>query len=250
MSPGLAAAPLPTVVAKPSTATKDVPSSQEVNEILDKIFFAKESQEALDNAYAVTNLLQTNAGFRGLLDYSVFERIRKAATSKKDGALRESAQILLGALFEVFPRSCPISEVVFLIKEKDLLGLAFDALSDKGGVVRESAQYGIDALFTNLKPESMVAALLPTLCMYLQKKTGKWQGTVGAYALLGKMADKAKMGTGTKDEEKLKEILRETLGRKLSSIIPIVEDGMHDLKGEVSMHHSSTLCPLTPIAGC
>ena len=234
MPHGLSPPTAPLVVPKSAASSGSPPSQEDIAAILDKVFLAKESQESLDNAYALTNLLLTTTGHRGLLSYPILARVRKAATDKKDGALRESAQIMLGALFEVYPRTKPVSEVVFLLKETHMLGLAFDALADKGGVVRESAQYTIDALFANLKPESMVAAFLPTLCTYLQKKTGKWLGTVGAYALLGKMAEKAKMGTGSQEEEKTKDILRESLGRKLSSIIPIVEDGMHDLKSEVS----------------
>ena len=123
---------------------------------------------------------------------------------------------------------------MFLLQDGGILAPALDALADKGSVVRESAQYALDALYANMKPEALVVALLPALCHYLGKRSGKWQGTVGAYELLGRMADKAKMGMGSKEEEKIKEVLRETMGKKLATLIPIVEAGMHDLKSEVS----------------
>ena len=209
------------------------PTQEEVSSLLDTIFTTQTSQACLAAAYALTTLLLKSVGVRGLYTYSVLPRMRKAAANKKDGAARESAMILLGALFERMPLAQPISEVVFLVQEPDLVPVALDALADKGGVVRESAQYALDALFGNLKPEALVVGLLPGLSKYLEKKTGKWQGNVGAFALMGRMADKAKMGRGSKEEEQEKDVLRELMGRKLAALIPIVEGGMHDLKAEV-----------------
>lgn len=166
------------------------------------------------------------------------EEIRKGATDKKDGSRRESAQILLGALFEGFVPKQRISEIIFLIENGGILSLALDGLSDKGPIVRESAQYALDALFINLSAESLVAGLLPALTRYLSKSTGKWQGAVGAYELIGRMAEKAKIGTGSKEEEARKDLLRESMGKELKGLIPVVEAGMHDLKNEVSRHLS------------
>ena len=47
------------------------------------------------------------------------------------------------------------------------------------------------------------------------------------------MAGKAKMGQGSKEEERTKDLLRESMGKKLAGLIPVVEAGMHDLKAEV-----------------
>jgi elongation factor 3 len=41
------------------------------------------------------------------------------------------------------------------------------------------------------------------------------------------------MGLGTKEEEEAKDVLREAMGKRLESLIPVVEQGMHDLKTEV-----------------
>ena len=147
---------------------------------------------------------------------------------------------LLGALLERFPPAQPLSEVVFLVQDGGILAPAFDALADKGAVVRDAAQYALDELFKNLSPEALVVGLIPVVSQYLGKRTGKWQGTVGAYKMLEKMADKAKMGLGSKEEEKIKDFLRESMGKHLAGLIPIVEAGMHDLKTEVCWAHLDT----------
>ena len=208
-------------------------TQEEVTSQLNAIFKAQTSQASLDAAYSLTSLILNSAGFRGLRTFGILEEIKKGAADKKDGSRRESAMILLGALLERFPPSQRISEVMFLIQEGGVLTSALDALADKGGVVRESAQYALDALFVNLTPEAMTAGLLPALSRYLSHRSGKWQGAVGAYELIGRMADKAKLGMGTKEEEKVKDLLRESMGKKLAGLIPIVEAGMHDLKAEV-----------------
>ena len=220
------------------TSTND-PTREEISSLLNTIFTAQTSQASLDAAYLLTNVLLNSAGFRGLVSYDILEAIRKAAADKKDGTRRESAMILLGALFEKLIPAQRISEVVFLVQNGGNLGIALDALADKGAVVRESAQYAVDALFSLLSPESMIIGLLPALSQYLSKRTGKWQGTVGAYELLGRMADKAKIGMGTKEEERQKDLLRESMGRELKGLIPVVEAGMHDLKTEVRVDLAS-----------
>ena len=221
------------MIAKSSNPSDVPPTEEEISSLLDTTFKAQTSQQSLDAAYALSNLLINSVGFRGLRGYGILEEIKKAAADKKDGSRRESAMILLGALFEMFSPAQPISELTFLVQDGGILAPALDALADKGAVVRESAQYAIDALFAALSPEAMVVGLLPALSKYLSKRSGKWQGTVGAYQLIGRMADKAKIGTGSKEEESLKDILRESMGKKLAGLIPIVEAGMHDLKAEV-----------------
>ncbi|MCJ1291967.1 hypothetical protein MMC34_003517 [Xylographa carneopallida] len=235
------------MISKSSIPSTVPPTQDEISSFLDTIFTAKTSQASLDASYALTTTLINSVGFRGLQGYGVLREIRKAAADKKDGAKRESAMIILGALFEKFPAAQPISEVVFLLQDGGIIAPALDALADKGAVVRESAQYALDALFTNLKPESMVVGLLPALSQYLGKRTGKWQGTVGAYELIGRMADKAKMGMGSKEEEMLKGVLRESMGKRLAALIPIVESGMHDLKAEVAKQATKSMTSLTAL---
>ncbi|KAJ5394439.1 Armadillo-like helical [Penicillium crustosum] len=208
---------------------------------------AKGPSGSLDGAYALTNLLMQGAGCAGLLNYNVLANVRKAASDKKNGAKRESAMLIIGALFERFPREFPLSEVVFLLHDGGIFDIALDALSDKGAVVRDAAQYAIDALFGCLSPEAMVNGLIPALERYLSKGSGKWQGFVGAYSLIEKMAVKAQLGKGTKDEERQKDLLRESMGKTLKELIPIVESGMHDLKSEVAKQSCKTMTALTTL---
>ncbi|KAK4691324.1 elongation factor 3, partial [Lecanoromycetidae sp. Uapishka_2] len=235
----------PIMIAKSSSAVP--PTHDEVSSILITIFTAKTSQESLDAAYGLTTLLQNSVDFRGLHAYGILAECKKAAADKKDGSRRESAMNLLGALFERLTAAQPITEVIFFLQDGGVVTPVLDALADKGAVVREAAQYALDALFQNLLPEAQLAGLVPVLSQYLGKRSGKWQGTVGAYELLGRMADKAKMGMGTKEEERIKDLLRESMGKKLSALIPVVEAGMHDLKAEVGKQALKTMTSLTTL---
>ena len=224
------------------------PSEQEVASFVETIFNAKTSNESIDAAYGLCQVLLNTAGCAGLHKYGVVADIIKAASDKKSGLKRESAQNLLGAIFERFPPRQPVSEVVLLIENGGVLALSLDALADKGAVVREAAQYGLDALFGNLSSEALVVGLLPALTRYLAKKSGKWQGAIGALKMMQKMADKAQPVMGsTKEEAEAKDILREAMGTKLSQLIPIVEDGMHDLKSEVEKQAVATMTSLTTL---
>ncbi|KAI1919270.1 [NU+] prion formation protein 1 [Ophidiomyces ophidiicola] len=235
----------PTMVSK--TPSSIPPSDAEISSILKSALEAQTSQQSLDASYALTNVLIQSTGVLGLRDPNLLREIKKAATDKKNGAKRESSMLILGALFERFPSEHPLSEVVFLTEDGGLLNLALDLLADKGAVVRDAAQYAVDALFSNLKEESLVNALLPALSRYLSKPTGKWQGTVGAYKLVEKMANKAKIGTDTKEKELLKDLLRESMGKTLKDLIPIVESGMHDLKNEVAKQAVKTMSAITTL---
>ncbi|KAI9806140.1 MAG: hypothetical protein M1833_004547 [Piccolia ochrophora] len=241
VSPPLA----PTMITKVAGSSGVPATQEEISSLVDTIFAAETSQSSLDAAYALTTLLLNSTGFRGLNGYGVLEAIKKAAADKKSGTRRESAMLILGALFERYPRTDRVGEVIFI--HDDLVSVALDALADKGAVVKESAQYALDALFTNLEPEAMVVGLLPLLVNYLGRRSGKWQGAVGAYALVARMADKAKVGMGSKEEEEGKDVLREAMGKRLEALIPVVENGMHDLKTEVSKQAVKTMTSLTTL---
>jgi elongation factor 3 len=224
------------------------PSQQEITALLNTVFTATTSAASIDACYGLCEILLTSVGFVGLQNYGILAEIKKAAADKKSGLRRESAQNLLGALFERFPPRQPISEVVFLLQDGGMIACALDALSDKGSVVRDAAQYGLDALFSLLSAEALVVGMLPALMQYLSKKTGKWQGTVGAFKLIQKMADKARLEVGcTKEQAEEKDVLRDAMGTKLAGLIPIVESGMHDLKTEVEKQAVHAMTSLTTL---
>lgn len=236
---------LPTMVSKGAAPP---PSQEDVSAFLNTVFTAPTSAASIDACYALCDLLLNSVGAPGLYHYGILTEVKKAAGDKKNGLRRESSQNLLGAIFERFPPKQPLSEVLLLLQDGGVVPCALDALADKGTVVREAAQYGLDALFGNLGAEALVVGLMPTLLEYLSKRTGKWQGTVGAYSLLQKMADKAKpTAGGTKEEAYEKDVLREAMGNRLAGLIPLVEGGMHDLKGEVEKQSLQTMTSLTTL---
>ncbi|KAK4041517.1 P-loop containing nucleoside triphosphate hydrolase protein [Parachaetomium inaequale] len=237
-----------TVPIKPPDGAAPPPTQADVASVLNTIFTAKTSNASIDACYGLCELLLNSVGFQGLHHYGIVAEVRKAAADKKSGLRRESAQNLLGALFERFPARQPISEIVFLLQDGGILGCALDALADKGSVVRDAAQYGIDALFANLSAEALVVGLLPALTAYIKKSGGKWQGVVGALKLMQKMADKAKITIGsTKEQAQEQDFLREAMGAKLASLIPIVENGMLDMKTEVEKQAVKTMNSLTTL---
>lgn len=224
------------------------PSPADVAAIVNTVFTAKTSNASIDAAYALCELLLNSVGVRGLAQYGILAEIKKAAADKKSVDRRECAQNLLGAIFEKFPPRQRASEAILLLHDNGLVACALDALADKNSIVREAAQYGIDALFHNLSAEALVTGLLPPLVEYLKKATGKWQGTLGASILIQKMADKAKITIGTtKEQAEEQDILREAMGTKLATLIPIVESGMLDMKIEVEKQSVKTMTSLTTL---
>ena len=241
---------VPPIVVVGGDAVPPPPTQAEISAVLDNVFAAATSSASIDAAYGLCELLLGSpaVGFRGLHSYGILSEIKKAAVDKKSGARRESALNLLGALFERLPPRQAVSEVSFLLQDGGMVACALDALADKGAVVREAAQYGLDALFGHLSPEALAAGLLPALTAYLDRRTGKWQGTVGALRLMQRVADKAKPALGgTKEEALEREVLREVVGGKLAGLIPVVEDGMHDLKSEVERQAVQTMTSLTAL---
>ncbi|KAI8253715.1 [NU+] prion formation protein 1 [Colletotrichum sp. SAR 10_77] len=234
-----------TVVA---TGAAPPPTQDDINAFVHSIFNSATSAASVDAAYGLCEVLNNSVGYLGLQEYGIIAEVKKAAANKKSGQIRESAQNLLGALFERLPPKSPLSEVVFLLQDGGLVGVSLDALSDKGSVVRESAQYALDALFNNLSPEALVVGLLPALTSYLNKKGGKWQGTAQAFKMLQKMAEKANQTVGsTQEQAEVEDVMRETMGTKLAGLIPLVEAGMHDLKAEVEKQAVQTMTALTSL---
>lgn len=234
------------MITKASEPSQVPPAQAEVSTLLDTIFTAKTSHESCDAAYALCEILLNTVGYRGLRDYGILADLKKAAVDKKSVVKKEGAQNLLGAIFERWPRRQAIVEVVLFVQDPELIFLAFDALSDKGSVVREAAQYALDQLFTNLSAEALVVGYLPVLSNYLSKRTGKWQGTVAAFETIRKIADATKPQIGmTKESAAEKDLLRETMGTRLAGLIPIVENGMHDLKAQVEKASVEAMTSMT-----
>lgn len=111
--PPLLSPAMPTMISKSADYSGIPPATEDVEPILHTLFNAEKAQDSLDAAYGLTETLIKSVGARGLVSYNLIPEIRKAASEKKNGAKRESAMFILGALFERFPRQQPLSEVVF-----------------------------------------------------------------------------------------------------------------------------------------
>ncbi|GAB7342042.1 hypothetical protein MBLNU457_g0328t2 [Dothideomycetes sp. NU457] len=237
----------PPMAATIVTSKNAPPSAEDVKTITNSIYTSKTSQESLDSSYALTDVLLNSVGFRGLREYGILDEIKVASTDKKKNERREGAMFALGALFERFPPKQRISEVIFLLQDTQLVTIVLDLLADKGASVREGAKYALDAIFDNLGAEAKVFGLLPVIMQYLKKTSGKWQGAVGALEIIGRMADKAKMGNASYEEESVKDILRSAMGKRLETLIPIVENMMHDLKAEVAKQATKSMNSITEL---
>ncbi|KAK5110874.1 hypothetical protein LTR85_000712 [Meristemomyces frigidus] len=223
------------------------PSADDVAGFTKQIYTSKSAQESLDASYALADGLLNSVGFRGLTEYGILAEILKAASDKKNAGKREGAMFALGAIVERFLPKQKLSEVVFMLQEHGLVACALDALADKQSAVKDGARYVLDTIFSNCSAEAKVFGLMPPLLTYLGKKTGKWQGTVGALELIGRMADKAKIGLESREIEADKDVLREAMGRRLDRLIPVVESGMHDLKAEVQKQAVKSMNSLTTL---
>ncbi|KAI5801233.1 ATPase component of ABC transporter [Geopyxis carbonaria] len=204
---------------------------------LETIFSSKTSQGSLDGATALANDIAANPATAHYVLAEVLPHVAKAAGDKKSGNNRESAMLVYGTFYETLPRTAPITEVLLV---EETIGICFDALADKGAVVRESAQYAIDALFGILKQPALVSGLLGSIEAYLKTSGAKWQGRVAALSLIGKMAEKAVKA----DNEQGEVFLKDVMGRELEGLIPVVEAGMHDMKVEVSKAAVKTMTSL------
>lgn len=223
------------------------PSADDIAAFTTQIYTSKSSQESLDASYALADALLNSVGFRGLTSYGILAEVLKAAADKKNAGRREGAMFALGAIVERFLPKQKLSEVVFMLHEHGLVACALDALADKQSAVKDGARYVLDTLFSHCSAEAKVFGLMPLLLTYLSKKTGKWQGTVGALELIGRMADKAKIGMESREVEADKDVLREAMGRRLDRLIPVVESGMHDLKAEVQKQAVKAMNSLTTL---
>ncbi|KAF3902400.1 hypothetical protein ABW20_dc0107206 [Dactylellina cionopaga] len=214
-----------TTIHMKEPANGSLMSEEDIPALLDEIFTASTSQGCLDAANKTFSLLVAQPfTFRSLERFKILPLLAAAAADKKDGTKRESAMIAYSSLYSIFISNARCTEPLLL----NTLEICLDGLADKGAVVKESAQYSVDTMFSLLPIEALVSALLPVLMEYLKRPATKWQGKIGALKLIAKLAKKA---IGQDEEAR---ISFEIIASKLEELIPVVESGMHDLKSEVS----------------
>lgn len=215
-------------------------SAVDTKPLMDAVLGASTSQESLEASVVLCNAITAEPSSAHHVLANLLPSVASAAADKKSGSNRESAMIIYGTLYERLPPKAPATEVLLV---EETLGIVFDALSDKGAVVRESAQYAIDAIVGVLKQPALVVGLLESIEKYLSTSAAKWQGRVAALQTIGKMAEKAAKA----DKERGEVFLKDVLGRELEGLIPVVENAMHDLKNEVSKTAVKTMNSLTKL---
>ncbi|RPA78524.1 ABC transporter [Ascobolus immersus RN42] len=215
-------------------------SSTDFAPALEAIFNTKTSQAALEGAIALVSDIAANPLGAHHVVEDLLPTIQKAANNKKDAGRRESAMIIYGAMYETLLVKAPATEVLLV---KETLSVVLDGVADKEAFVRESAQYAIDAMFGLLREPSLVSGFLKELEAYVKKMTGKFQGKVAALNAIAKLAEKAIKSYDEQGEV----FFRDTMGRALDQLIPVVENALLDMKDQVSKAAVKTMTAMTKL---
>ncbi|CCG82024.1 mRNA export factor elf1 [Taphrina deformans PYCC 5710] len=190
-------------------------------QVLNALFGAQTSQECLDQATNLANLLKKDG--LSLLSDPICPALEKASKDKKNGIARESAIIAFSEIFVQFPPSIP-----HLLP---YLPIILDAASDKGQVVREAAELAIQNLLRASEPYALSTHVLPAVLVYLQDGSVKWQSRIAALTILEGIAAEAP----------------ERMGERLENVVPVVASCIHDTKSQVSEKATSSMKKITDI---
>ncbi|KAK0485759.1 hypothetical protein IW261DRAFT_1451853 [Armillaria novae-zelandiae] len=147
-------------------------------------------------------------GLQSLEDHHVLQTLNGFATNKKSGYERESAAIAFQSLATVLGAGV----TPLLIPS---LPIIFDLYMDKGDVVRSAAAAAVKTLLKLFPPEA-VRQVYSVLTVILEN--GKWRTKVGVLDALRSFVASA----------------RDAVAAELGTVLPKVENAMHDTKQEVS----------------
>ncbi|KAK0195373.1 P-loop containing nucleoside triphosphate hydrolase protein [Armillaria mellea] len=147
-------------------------------------------------------------GLQSLEDHHVLQTLNGFATNKKSGYERESAAIAFQSLATVLGAGV----TPLLIPS---LPIIFDLYMDKGDVVRSAAASAVKTLLKLFPPEA-VRQVYSVLTVILEN--GKWRTKVGVLDALRSFVSSA----------------RDAVAAELGTVLPKVENAMHDTKQEVS----------------
>ncbi len=140
-------------------------------------------------------------------DHHVLQTLNGFATNKKSGYERESAAIAFQSLATVLGAGV----TPLLIPS---LPIIFDLYMDKGDVVRSAAASAVKTLLKLFPPEA-VREVYGVLTVILEN--GKWRTKVGVLDALRSFVASA----------------RDAVAAELGTVLPKVENAMHDTKQEV-----------------
>lgn len=183
---------------------------------LQSLWDSASTEDAHRHAEALTEYINMN-GLRTLLSERILDELLDRLKDKKQAGLRERAAIGLGAVAsKVAGKNAPmpLGAEPWLVNAIPPL---LDGYGDKNEAAKKAAEGAMGAIVPLFPPEA-AAELLEMLYSVITSGTAKWQAKVGALKIISRLADLA----------------YEQVGDELTQITPVLTQGMHETKAEVS----------------
>lgn len=183
---------------------------------LQSLWDSVSTEDAHRHAETLTEYINTN-GLRTLLSERILDELLDKLKDKKQAHLRERAAIGLGAVAsKVAGKNAPmpLGAEPWLVNAIPPL---LDGYGDKNEAAKKAAEGAMGAIVPLFPPEA-AAELLEMLYSVITSGTAKWQAKVGALKIISRLADLA----------------YEQVGDELTQITPVLTQGMHETKAEVS----------------
>ena len=183
---------------------------------LQSLWDSVSTEDAHRHAETLTEYINTN-GLRTLLSERILDELLDKLKDKKQAHLRERAAIGLGAVAsKVAGKNAPmpLGAEPWLVNAIPPL---LDGYGDKNEAAKKAAEGAMGAIVPLFPPEA-AAELLEVLYNVITSGTAKWQAKVGALKIISRLADLA----------------YEQVGDELTQITPVLTQGMHETKAEVS----------------
>lgn len=183
---------------------------------LQSLWDSASTEDAHRHAEALTEYINMN-GLRTLLSERILDELLDRLKDKKQAGLRERAAIGLGAVAsKVAGKNAPmpLGAEPWLVNAIPPL---LDGYGDKNEAAKKAAEGAMGAIVPLFPPEA-AAELLEMLYSVIMSGTAKWQAKVGALKIISRLADLA----------------YEQVGDELTQITPVLTQGMHETKAEVS----------------
>lgn len=183
---------------------------------LQSLWDSVSTEDAHRHAETLTEYINTN-GLRTLLSERILDELLDKLKDKKQAHLRERAAIGLGAVAsKVAGKNAPmpLGAEPWLVNAIPPL---LDGYGDKNEAAKKAAEGAMGAIVPLFPPEA-AAELLEMLYNVITSGTAKWQAKVGALKIISRLADLA----------------YEQVGDELTQITPVLTQGMHETKAEVS----------------
>ncbi|KAK9462427.1 P-loop containing nucleoside triphosphate hydrolase protein [Lipomyces oligophaga] len=166
------------------------------------------------------------AGPASLQTFGVLDKIKVLSKSKTSPIIRESSLLALTTLVKQFGSSTAAEAYIL-----PYVTLPYDLLADKEITVRKAAQTAADIVLTIYPVEAYTSVLVPLFNEYLNS-TAKWQSKIGVFKLYEKFTT---------------QVAAEALLQQFVSIVPVLTNGMHDMKQELVKAATKTMTTMATL---